>query len=150
MLTFTQYINVIKDFDQKIKDFSDVRRKILYPYGGFNHDEAAVYKGIELLNKRRKGHKVLIVLSDGFPDCGGCCKDSPFYHRCSASGADMKEELKKSLWEASRNNISVIGIGIMTDYVKHFYKNYTVIQEAEEIFPAILNQMRLVVKRGIK
>ena len=66
---------------------------------------------------RRERRKVMLVLSDGMPECIGL------------SEAQLYATLKSVIGRIERSGIEILGIGIQSDAVARFYKNYVVFND---------------------
>ena len=91
-----------------------------------NTDGDAIAYAYAMLAARKEKRKVLLVLSDGDP-AGRTHKGN-----ITAYTKDMVKKVENS-------NVDIYGIGIMHDSVKRFYKNYKVVNDLDELTPAILN-----------
>ena len=85
------------------------------------------------LLQQKTARKVLVVLSDGQPQSrrGDCS-----YHT-----KQVIEQIEK------QGKVEIYGVGIESDSVKNFYKDYQVIHRAEDLEGALLN---LIQNRIIK
>lgn len=124
-----------------------------------NHDAFAVWNSF-LRAKERTGRKILLVFSDGAPT---------FPHRLEnlfrqgdmvtsingdrrlatfISNVGKKEYfhptsdlLSAAVQLSRRSEIDTVGMGIETNAVNRFYPNYSVINDAEDIFPETVKQL---------
>jgi cobalamin biosynthesis protein CobT len=86
--------------------------------GNNNADGESVLWAARRLEGRRETRKILIVLSDGNPVADG--DQSVLY-----------DDLKTKIEKIERSGIECVGIGISTDVVKKFYKDYVVLNSIE-------------------
>jgi cobalamin biosynthesis protein CobT len=91
-----------------------------------NTDGDAIAYAYAMLSARKEKRKVLLVLSDGDP-AGRAHKGS-----ITSYTRDIVKKIEGT-------NVDIYGIGIMHDSVKRFYKNYKVVNDLNELTPAILN-----------
>lgn len=116
--------------------FADLQKKMLatmaYGYGRMynNVDGECVQIAASRLSRRPEKNKILIVLSDGNPAC-----------RTSYYGS-LNDHLKQVVKEIESSPMKIMGIGIMDDSVKEFYKNCVVIDEVSELPKVLLNTVR--------
>jgi len=124
------YHLIIKDFAERVND-SDVivdRFSSGVRYMGSNDDGSSILWAHNRLLRRKENRKVLIVLSDGSP--------------ASARGGHGGEvRLAKEVIATiqDRSPVEIYGIGIMDTNVKLFYKEYSVINSAEQLEEALLS-----------
>lgn len=102
----------------------------------WNSDGYALKRAVEEFGKLPRGYKkVLIVLSDGQP-----APHSDF------AKYDLKEEAEKA-----ENALSCIfSVGIVNGSVKKFYKNYTIINNPEELPKVIADLFKRVAGKRIR
>lgn len=99
----------------------------------YNADGESLLYAYKRLTERKEQRKLLIVLSDGRPSA---------HHHASQQPAFLKYvagEIEK------RKNVELYAIGIQSRSVQSFYKDYRVIQNADELEEAVLS----VIKRKI-
>ena len=87
--------------------------------------ESFVY-GYNRIRNRKEKRKLMIVLSDGSP-CGG--------HR----KGDIIRYTRRVIKNIEATDVELVGVGLMYDAVKHFYKKWAVIPAAKDIEFALLN-----------
>jgi hypothetical protein len=123
---------IMKRFDEH----NVSRDKLIGRYGhgmislGDNADGEAVTEAAQMLAKRPEKHKLLIVLSDGRPAFSGGRGDS---------GRFLKDSV--AAIEASRI-MSIVGIGIQSEYVKNYYKDYRVVNELDQLERVLIDLLR--------
>jgi cobalamin biosynthesis protein CobT len=102
---------VFKGWGESLRD---CRKRFEHMYARHdNVDGEAVLTVARRLSARRARRKVLLVASDGNPQCYGT---SPF---------QLFEHLKQSVRRVTSVGIEVIALGIQTDVVKQFYNKET-------------------------
>lgn len=87
-----------------------------------NVDNESVLWAAKRLAKRREERKIMFVFSDGMPACS------------SSDDRILNYQLKKNVQRIEAAGIEVVGIGMLTEAPKHFYKNHVVINRIED-FP---------------
>jgi hypothetical protein len=91
-----------------------------------NVDGESLAYGFNRIKQRKEKRKLMIVLSDGSP-CGGHTKGSTKKHTFAVI-------------EAVQNSpVELIGVGLMYDGVKHFYKKWAKIEDARSIEASLLS-----------
>lgn len=104
---------------------------------GANADGESVMWAAKRLALRTEKRKVLIVLSDGMPSCGG-------------DGRILQSDLRVKLAQIAKFGIETVGIGIQTDAVKNFYKDYIVINNLKDLTTTSLKKLESILLKGIK
>jgi len=125
-------VGIIKNFDDKSITSSSIGSGFTHfdKYTAGNTDADAILWVYKQLKKRREERKILLVLSDGAPtDC----------HRL-ANPDDMLIHTTKAL--ESKQDLDLIGIGIVSSAVKRYYKNYKVIEDVEELDKVLLEVLK--------
>ena len=98
---------------------------------GANCDGESILYASESLLKRPERKKVMLILSDGEPAFG--------YKNCDS--AAMHTYVKETAERISQQGVFVLGIGIQSSAVTHYYKNNIVIDKVEQLPKAILEQL---------
>lgn len=106
--------------------------------GEQNPDGECVVWAAKRLVQRREKRKILMVLSDGEPATG----DSNRGILCS----DLKNRVK----QLRKSGIECIGVGIQTDAPKHFYPDYVVINNLEELPRTTMRKLSSLIAKGVK
>lgn len=130
----TTIINLFKQFNQKVSDHRLLDSIIEAGLRKNNNaDGEAIMWAYSRLLQQKTARKVLVVLSDGQPQSrrGDCS-----YHT-----KQVIEQIEK------QGKVEIYGVGIESDSVKNFYKDYQVIHRAEDLEGALLN---LIQNRIIK
>lgn len=87
-----------------------------------NADGEAVKFALDRLLTRKESRKILLVLSDGAPQCGG------------DDNAAIASHLKRTIeWAQKKNGVEVIGIGLGYSGVRHYYENAAVAKSINEL-----------------
>jgi len=101
--------------------------------GSENQDGECVWWAAKRLAQRPEKRKVLIVMSDGFPACGEGRYD------------DLNYDLKKKVEKIISSGMEVIGIGIHSEAVRHFYPDYVVINDIAELPAATMKKLTSII-----
>jgi len=121
-----------------IKKFSDNKAYGISAMhaGGNNVDGESLRKAAARLSQVPAKRKIMFVLSDGYPHCDG------------ADLAILNSDLKKAVLEIEKFGIEVFSFGILTDAVKHFYKNYCVVNNIAELPAVIMKTLKKLLLRA--
>ena len=71
--------------------------------------------------QRNENRKILFILEDGHPGLD------------NSSRHILEKDLIENVADAEKNDIEVIGIGLLSNSVEQFYKNSIVISKTDEI-----------------
>lgn len=99
--------------------------------GGANADGESLLYASESLMKRPEPKKLMMVLSDGEPAFN--------YSGCDDKAVDT--HLKNTVVSLTEKGIDVIGIGIMSDSVRSYYKNNFVVRKIEDLPSRVLEEI---------
>jgi len=104
--------------------------------------ESVRWAAARLLEVAGVDRRVLIVLSDGFPQCavgnGG--------HKGMYAQTILNNDLRAAVEESEEAGVEVLGIGIMTDAVKEFYPNHAVVHVVADLEPTLIAGLAKVFK----
>lgn len=144
ILAFTEDLNgpvhlVMSSFAERRVDSSEMagRFATANKYLNQNSDGESIMWAYNRLMKREEKRKVLVVLSDGSP----CAFNGEYL-----SEVGFTKDVVNSIY--NKGKVELYGIGIMDDNVKHFYKDYAVINSADELENALLNVVKSKVLGG--
>lgn len=98
-----------------------------------NHDGYHVRNAVADL-KKQSGEKILIVMSDGRPNCDRYPCKNPGCMNSEKMGKDLKAAVE----EANKSGILTMGIGIKDSSVQNYYDKVEVIRESNQILQASL------------
>lgn len=130
------YLPVIKDFTERL-GLENKRRFAVLSQATWlrqNVDGESVQIAAARLSRRREQRKILIVLSDGHPACPG-------------NAAALRSHLAKSVKEVEATGIEVLGIGILDDAPKQFYKKHVVLNCLDDLPTSVMGEIkRLLMK----
>lgn len=122
---------IIRAFNENLLGVPELtaRMATVSQFMGANGDGEAIVWALDRLLKQKQKRKLLIVLSDGQPvtDINGNIR------------AYTKEVVQKI---QNTPNLTCVGIGIMSDAVKDYYKHHRVIQDAKDIEHTLLEVLR--------
>ena len=125
-----------KDFGEKINKDKLIAR--LARAGDFvmngNADGENILWEYGKILQRPEPKKVMIVLSDGYPSTGKAASGNIW---------DFTNQVVKSI--EKEGLVQIIGVGIMDDSVQNFYKNYKILNSAEDIERTLLD----ILKRNV-
>jgi cobaltochelatase CobT len=120
--------HVFKTFESKsIKALSAMEAE------GANCDGESLRFFAKRILERKEKRKIMIVISDGFPSLDeGECREI------------LNTDLKMAINQIERENVQVVGVGVMTDAVKHFYKDHIVVTKIEDLVTAALKKLKVI------
>lgn len=125
--------NVFKDFDSH--DLSGIQK--IYR-GEQNVDGEAVQWAANRLAMRKEKRKIMIVLSDGYPES------------CSGERQIMRAHLKQTVAKVSKAGIEVIGVGIQSEAVQDFYPDSIVVRDIKDLPVKAMKKLSNIITRGSK
>jgi cobalamin biosynthesis protein CobT len=128
---------IFKSFDENYRAVKERFGSI--SYGGSNIDGEAVLAIAKRLASRRETRKILIVLSDGTPECYGL------------SRLVLKNHLREVVERVTASGIEVLGIGIQTNCVREFYgaaqgANYIVVNDVNKLAIEVYKAFRAMLQ----
>jgi len=133
---------VFKDFNDSLRESKASLASIRRCCGAENCDGVSVAWAGRRLMKRPENKKVLIVLSDGHPAYrSGPAPEGWDRYDWYVHGASYVRDVVQDL---SDKGVHVIGIGICSDAVQQYYKNWVVINEVEELPGEVMTQIAKV------
>lgn len=94
-----------------------------------NVDGESVEMAVRRLIRRDEQRKICIVLSDGQPACPG-------------DSSAQRAHLKRVVEQAQAAGIDMVGIGIQSDAVRHYYKKHVVLNDVADLSGAVIKQLR--------
>lgn len=122
----------------KMRDFSERTvgaDELIQRVGGHIHsmcentDGEAVMYAYDRIKQRREKRRLIITLSDGMPAGGYTRGDIAWY-------------TKKVVEEIEKSPVEIVAIGIQTESVKHFYKNYCVLDDPHKLEASLLEVVK--------
>ncbi len=99
-------------------------------------DEAVLFAAIRL-HRRPEPRKLLLVLTDGEPCNGNLTLQKAVF-----------DHLRKSLQRIHKAGIECVAVGMQTDYVKHFFSEFLVVHELEELPKAFYVKFAELMRRS--
>ena len=112
-------LTIIKDFNE---NYSNIRNLIPMMTADRNTPTNEAFKwGCKRLIQRNENRKLLFILEDGHP---GLDNSSRFL---------LEKDLIENVADAEKNNLEIIGIGLLSDEVKKFYNNSIIINDVAQI-----------------
>ena len=94
-----------------------------------NHDGESVMWAAKRLAARPEKRKILMVMSDGMPN--GSVRSQEV----------LQSDLRVKLAQIEKFGIETIGFGILTDCVKHFYKDFVVVNDLRDLTTTCLAKL---------
>ena len=125
-MLFRSYI--FKHFDERLFDAKGALASMSYMALDENSDGDAIEKAHDRLLQRQERRRVMLVLSDGLPACGGDRRKVDQYTR-------------QAVADAEKSGTDIIGLGIMDDSVERYYPKYTVINDISDLAGAAMDQL---------
>jgi len=128
------YMPILKSFNERLS--TDVKKRFGWlPYTQSMRNnvdgECVEIAGMRLMGRKEKG-KILMVLSDGAPNCYGNTRT-------------LGPHLKKVVENLTRAGLNVIGIGIESNDVERFYPKHMVLNKVEELPLAVMKELRQLI-----
>ncbi|TXN07946.1 VWA domain-containing protein [Methylobacterium sp. WL103] len=127
------YMPIFKGFDERITP--EIKQRFAAaPHMGYqnaNVDGESVEYALARILKRPEKRKVLIVLSDGQP----------------AADGDMGQQiahLKRTIATAARMGVETVGIGILSDAVRHFYPKHFVLNQVNQLPGLVMQELKRI------
>lgn len=99
--------------------------------------ESIIYAAKELLSQN--GHrKLMIVLSDGQPACGG------------SKSSHLNWHLKNAAKDIQKSGIELYGVGVQSDAVKMFYDDHSIVRTLEDLPLTVIQELERFIFKGFK
>jgi cobalamin biosynthesis protein CobT len=95
--------------------------------------ECVKWAANRLINRKEK-RKILIVLSDGMPAADGDFKT-------------LNYDLKLKVQQIMKSGIECVGLGVLTDAVKHFYPDHVVIKDLKTLPSETMSKLCKIIAR---
>ena len=152
IVAFNTLTETLKRFDEKI-DHKELDRRIeeeivdrifRSKYTGGNHDHLAIRMAADLLRKK-KGKKLIVILSDGQPACG-CGFSINGVQECRDAGfliQKLHEEVKKT----ENEGVQILGISILYTPSREFYNYGAVVENVKQLYGVVLRELSKIIKR---
>jgi cobalamin biosynthesis protein CobT len=101
---------------------------------GCNDDGESIFWAAKRLADRQETRKILIVLSDGMP-------------KSDADDQVLQNDLRYRLAAIEKSGIETVGIGITTDAVKHFYKDFLIVNDVKDLTRVCMGKLMKILTR---
>jgi cobaltochelatase CobT len=128
------YLPILKGYHERMT--ADVRKRFAFlPRCGRlrnNVDGESVEIAARRLAARREKGKIMLVLSDGYPHAEGDVNAQRYY-------------LKKTVEQIEAAGIKIVGLGIISDAVEHYYEKSIVVQELADLPGEVLKQLKALI-----
>jgi cobalamin biosynthesis protein CobT len=95
--------------------------------------ECVKWAANRLINRKEK-RKILIVLSDGMPAADGDMRT-------------LNYDLKSKVQQIMKSGIECVGLGVLTDAVKHFYPDHVVIKDLKTLPSETMSKLCKIIAR---
>lgn len=122
---------IIRAFNENLLGVPELTARLatVSQFMGANGDGEAIVWALDRLLKQKQKRKLLIVLSDGQP--------------VTDTGGNIRAYTKAVVSKIQNTpNLTCVGIGIMSEAVKDYYKHHRVIQDAKDIEHTLLDVLR--------
>ena len=119
---------IFKQFDERLFDAKGALASMAHMALDENSDGDAIEKAHDRLLQRQERRRVMLVLSDGLPACGGDRRKVDKYTR-------------QAVADAEKSGTDIIGLGIMDNSVERYYPKYTVINDISDLAGAAMDQL---------
>lgn len=127
----TLYMPIIKGYQERIA--VDTKKRFAWlPNAGFlanNVDGECIEIAYRRLMTRKEKGKIMIVLSDGCPCAAG-------------DSSKLMRHLKDTVKTIEKSTTKIIGIGIQSSEVRHFYSKNIVVNQVEDLPKGVINELR--------
>lgn len=127
------YMPIIKGFNERMTSTETKSRFAWLPNSRIlrnNVDGECVEIAARRLLSRRETGKVMMVLSDGAPNC------------YTSSSFALQKHLKDTVKKVEGSGVKVVGIGIMSDEVEKFYTRSMVLNDVSELPQRVMKELR--------
>lgn len=129
---------MFKGFEQRLSQRKGQMASLAKCVGGNNVDGEALMMAYVRLRARPEKRKVLMFLSDGYP-----AADTDF------DGWHLEQHLRTVVQLVEAEGTQVMGIGIITDGVRKFFKDHVVVNNVEQLGTACVGSLgRLLLGDG--
>ena len=103
--------------------------------GHNNPDGECVVWAAKRLAERKEKRKILLVLSDGYPNTN------------DTDTTRLNQDLRLKVKNIIKSGIEVVGVGIATDAVRYFYPDFIVINELESLPKEAMKKLSKIVAK---
>jgi len=121
---------IFKAYSETLNECKGALSKLADCGGGCNSDGEALALAHARMVARPAKRKVMMVLSDGMPQCSG-----------NLSLKGLRNHLRDVVADITRSGTEVIAIGIEDDAVSRFYENYCVVNNLDELSGTALDML---------
>ena len=118
--------HVFKDWNDRLTTDVKARLASIRASGGTPMADGVQF-GLDALSTRREGHRIMFVLTDGYP---------AYSH---------SRVIKRQLRLAKEAGIHIIGIGLMTEAVVHVFDDHIVINDMSELPEKLIGKLDLLI-----
>jgi len=128
-----------KEFDTPLRVSKGSISSIPKAVGHNNSDYDFIVNAANSLVKRPESRKVLLVLSDGYPECDG-----------GADGNELARHCKNAVRHAKKKGVECVGIGILSDAVEKIYDDHVVVHDVKDLSSSVFNKLTGLLLDGSK
>ena len=129
------YLPIYKGFNEKL-GVEQKQRMALAPHKHSftrnNVDGESIAVAATRLLKRPEAGKIMLVLSDGAPAAHG-------------NHDHLNQHLRDTVQKYTNLGVKLIGIGIQDSSVKHFYPEYTVLRNLDDLPGQLMKELRKII-----
>lgn len=119
---------VFKDFGERLFEAKGAMSRIHNHAQGNNTDGEAVMAAYQRLKARGERRKVLMTFSDGYP-------------AAHSRGGDLQQHLRDTVSVIERDGVDLIGVGIGSRSVEHFYPRWVVVDRVSDLAASAMDQI---------
>jgi len=119
---------VFKQFNERLFEAKGSIASMVDLAIGDNTDGEAVQLAFDRLQDRPEKRKVMMVLSDGYP-------------AAMSSMVKMRDHLRRVVSDIEDSGTDIVGIGIQSEAVNHFYTNHVVVHRISDLEGEVMGQL---------
>lgn len=130
------HLEVFKAFETPYKQVRNALVQI--DGGGDNTDGDAIMLAARRIAVRQESRKIMIVLSDGMPLCGG------------SDARLLERHLREVIAKIINSGIEIFGLGIQTNAPSKFYPDWAVVSDLNKLADTLFRMMKSYLVHGQK
>jgi cobalamin biosynthesis protein CobT len=113
-----------------------------------NYDATALELMRRHVQRQPESVRLIVVLSDGHPSNAIEQSLKASYERAAAWFYPQADGVRQVIRRCESSGLAVVGVGIQSDAVTSLYKRHAVVNNLDELYPALLGEVGRVIKRG--